>query len=95
MTAWQMPALDQSVSIDVHEGPGAAVWPRVSFTPSPETKLRDASPKQEGPGVVGRPTGWDVQAREGRDPTKDSRLPGGDSAQPRERVLAEAGAWGE
>lgn len=35
MTAWQMPALDQSVSIDVHEGPGAAVWPRVSFTPSP------------------------------------------------------------
>ena len=31
----------------------------------------------------------------GRDPTKDSRLPGGDSAQPRERVLTEAGAWGE
>ena len=44
--------------------------------------------------MVGRPTGWDVQAREGRDPAKDSRLPGGDSAQPRERVLAEAGAWG-
>lgn len=63
--------------------------------PPPETKLQDASPKQEGPGVVGRPTGWDVQAREGRDPAKDSRLPGGDSAQPRERVLAEAGAWGE
>ena len=45
--------------------------------------------------MVGRPTEWDVQAREGRDPAKDSRLPGGDSAQPRERVLAEVGAWGE
>ena len=50
---------------------------------------------REGPGVVGRPTGWDVQAREDRDPAKDSRLPGGDSAQPRERALAGAGAWGE
>lgn len=70
-------------------GPGFLLLPLL------ETRLRDASLKQEGPRVVGRPTGWDIQAGEDRDPTKDSRLPGGDSAQPRERALTQAGAWGE
>ena len=53
---------------------GRLCGPGFLSLPPPETKLRDASPKQEGPGVVGRPTGWDVQAREGQRPHQGQQV---------------------
>lgn len=88
MTAWRVFALDQSVStIDVHEGPRLC-GPGFLLLPLLERGCEAASLKQEGPRVVGRPTGWDVQAGEDRDPARTAgRLAETQHSQGKERSL--------
>lgn len=71
MTAWQTRALDQSVSIDVHEGPGRLCGPGFLSLPPLETSLREGPPQRRNLRPVSVPTGRDIQARGAQRPCQE------------------------